>query len=35
MSEINYWRCPECLSLVSNERTACDSCGVEIPERWS
>lgn len=34
MSEITYWRCPECLSLVSNSRTDCPGCGVDIPSEW-
>ena len=35
MSAIAYWKCPECMALVSNETTTCGACGTEIPEEWS
>ena len=30
----SYWVCPECLSHVPNDETACGECDTEIPERW-
>ena len=30
MSEVTYWRCPECLSLVSNSRTDCPACDSHV-----